>query len=137
MKRHLHFVLLVALLLTFAFDALVWASATTLTPGGRDLHVRAKREAPLTYLYMVAGTPLRAIRPLADYGEAYAREAFAPIAAELEQKPELAMELAHGRSANPRHSTLMLAHYAPVVLLVAWTLAFWRRPRAVHLVGRR
>lgn len=137
MKRHLHLVLLVALLLTFVFNALVWAAATTLTPGGRDLRVGAKREAPLTYLYMVAGTPLLAIGPLADYGDAWARDAFAPIAAELEQKPEIAMELAHRRTANPRHSTLMLAHYAPLVLLAAWVLAFWRRSRAVHLVGRR
>jgi hypothetical protein len=137
MKRYLHVFLLGALVLAFAFDALVWSAATQLPGIGRDLRAGARREAALTYLYMVAGTPLRALGPLADYGHAYASDAFRPVAAEIVQKPEVAMELAHKRSSNRRHSTLMFMHYAPLVLLVAWGLAFWRRPRAVHLVGRR
>ena len=137
MKRYLHVILLGALLLAFVFDALVWAAAAQLPEIGRDLRAGAKREAPLTYLYMVAGSPLLAVGPLADYGYAWANDALGPVAAEIVQKPEVAMELAHKPSTNGRHSTLMLMHFAPLVLLVAWGLAFWRRPRAVHLVGRR
>ena len=137
MKRYLHVFLLGALLLAFAYDALVWAAAARLPEIGRHLRAGAKREAPLSYLYMVAGTPLLAIGPLADYGHAHARDAFGPVAAEIEQKPEVAIELAHRKSNNGRHSTLMFMHYAPLVLLLAWAIAFWRRPPPVHLVGRR
>ena len=137
MKRYLHVILLGALLLAFVFDALVWAAAAQLPEIGRDLRAGAKREAPLTYLYMVAGTPLLAVGPLADYGHAYASDALRPVAAEIVQKPEVAMELAHKRSNNGRHSTLMFMHFAPLVLLVAWGIAYWRRPAAVHLGLRR
>jgi hypothetical protein len=74
---------------------------------------------------------------LRDYGDDYAREVFAPLAAEIATKPEVAMELAHGPSTGPRHSTLGLFHYAPILLFIAWIAAYALRPKAVHLVRRR
>ena len=137
MKRNLHWILLAALLLAFAFDAIVWASAAALPATGVHLYRSAKREAPLTYAYMLAGRPLRAIAPVRDYGDGYARDVFEPLANEIGTKPEVAIELAHGPSRGTRHGTLKLFHYAPILLLLAWLAAYALRPKAVHLVRRR
>lgn len=137
MRRYLHWLLLGALLLTLAFDGIVWAAAAALPRTGVHLTRSASREAPLTYFYMQAGRPLIAIGPIGDYGRAYAHRVFAPLEDEIALKPELAMELAHGKARGPRHSTLKLAHPAPPLLLVAWVVAYLMRPKTVHLGLRR
>ncbi|HET9485168.1 MAG TPA: hypothetical protein VFO79_14500 [Xanthomonadales bacterium] len=133
MRRYLHWVLLGALLLTLAFDVIVWASAAALPQTGVHLGRSARREAPLTYFYMQAGRPLIAIGPIGDYGRAYANRVFSPLQREIALKPELAMELAHGAARGPRHSTLKLVHPAPPLLLLAWVAAYLMRPKTVHL----
>ena len=137
MKRNLHWILLAALLLVFAFVAVVWSAAAALPDTGVHLYRAAKREAPLTYAYMLAGRPLRTIAALRDYGDAYANDAFARLASEIRTKPEVAIELAFGPAQGARHGTLKLAHYAPIVLFLAWVAAYLMRPKAVHLVRRR
>lgn len=137
MKRNLHWLLMGAMLLALAFDAIVWSAAAQMPGAGVPLYRSARREAPLTYFYMTAGRPLRAIAPLRDYGDAQAHAAFTTAAGEIGLKPELAMEIAHGRARSSGQATLQWMHYAPPVLLIAWLVAYLRRPRSVHLVARR
>lgn len=136
MKRHLHWLLLAAFLATLVFDAVVWAGAAALPGVGVNLHRGAKREAPLTYLYMTIGRPL-AVGALGEFGRRYAADALANVAREIELKPELAMEIAHGPAKGPRHATLRWMHFAPVVLFCAWLVAYLFRPKSVHLGLRR
>ncbi|HVF35807.1 MAG TPA: hypothetical protein VND91_10835 [Candidatus Saccharimonadia bacterium] len=137
MKRNLHWLLLVALLVALAFDAIVWSAAAQMPGSGIHLYRSARREAPLTYFYMLAGRPLRALPPLRDYGDAYAQHALSGVADEITMKPELAMEIAHGSGSAGKLATLQWMHYAPPLLFVAWLVAYLRRPKAVHLVARR
>ena len=137
MKRNLHWLLLGAMLLALAFDAIVWGAAAQMPDSGIHLYRSARREAPLTYFYMTAGRPLRALAPLRNYGDAQAHAAFAGAAREIGLKPELAMEIAHGPARSTGHATLQWMHYAPPLLLIAWLVAYLRRPRAVHLAVRR
>lgn len=137
MKRQLHWLLLGAALLCFAFEAVVWASAAQLPGTGVHLFRSAKREAPLVYAYMLAGRPMTAVAPLRDFGEGYALQVFLPLADQIQRTPELAMDLAFAKPSGPRHSTLKMFHHAPLVLLVAWLIAYAMRPKAVHMLVRR
>ena len=137
MKRNLHWLLLGALLLSFAFDAIVWSAASQMPGAGVHLHRSARREAPLTYLYMTAGRPLIGVGALRDYGDSHAHMAFSTAADEIALAPELAMEIAHGPARSTQHATLKWMHYAPVVLFFAWLVAYILRPRNVHMVGKR
>ncbi len=136
MLRYLHWILLGAFLLAFAFEGIVWAASAQMPTIGVHLLRAAKREAPLTYLYMAVGRPLLVIGPLRDYGAAYAVDTFGESASEIELRPEVAMELAHGPVRNARHATLKLMHFAPLVLFAGWLVTYLLRPRSVHLVRK-
>lgn len=132
MKGKLHLVAGIVFVLLLAYDFFLWGGLSRSATLGPMITAASKREVSLAGFYLPVGRELTGWVGR-DAAASLATRTFAPLEASLLANPAAAMDrLLTDMPMGPR-----LAYYgAPVVLLLD-LLLWWRRPRGVHLVGRR
>jgi hypothetical protein len=124
------FPLLVALVLLA--DLALWAGVHN-GPVGTLAMRSAQKEAPLALAYTHAGDALFGALGLQDWAVAFAGRRVGHAYPEVEAVPEAAMDILLRSLSWPMHA----AHAGLPVLLLAWALWYWRRPRQLQTIRKR
>jgi len=127
MRKRLHVVLGGLFVLALLYDFWVWGGLSLHPTFGKPVTDASSRELALATVYVPAGNTLM---PLAGLGAAAANHAgalFAPVLPALEANPAAAMETL----VEDMPWLARLGYYGAPLLLVAFLLAYWRRPRVV------
>lgn len=133
MRGKLHVILGVGFVLALLFDLYAWGGLSKSPTMGRVVTDAASRELALASIYVPPGKAVIEMTGLAASATAYAQAAFAPVEQRLLANPQAAMEtLVRDMPVLPR-----IAYYGVPLLLVAFLLAYWRRPRVLHSMGGR
>jgi len=131
-----HVVLLIAFLLSLFANLLLHGGLARL-PEGKVFVESARRESPLGLVYMTVGEWLLVIPGLAGVGEHMARSAYGSAFSAAQATPGAASDLIETGDFGRGHALARTVYWLTPLLFVAWSLAFWLRPRAVHLVRNR
>ena len=133
MRNRLHVIFGVLFLLALLFDFYAWGGLSKTPSMGRIVTDASTRELALAGVYVPVGKGLLEVSGLASSATGYAQQAFAGVEAHVLANPAAAMEtLVNGMPALER-----IAYYGAPLMLVAFALAFWRRPRVVRSMGAR
>lgn len=132
MRNRLHAILGVLFVLALAFDFFAWGGLSKTPALGRLVTDVTSRELALATVYVPAGATLLDLSGLGATAARYAQSAFAPIQARLLDNPAVAMETL----VADMPLSVKLPYYGAPLLLVAFALAWWRRPRTVRSFGR-
>ena len=133
MRNRLHLVLGALFVIALLFDFYAWGGLSKTPALGRIVTDASSRELALAGLYVPAGKGLVEVTGLAGSATAYAQSTFAGVEPRVLANPAAAMEILVGdMPLVPR-----TAYYGAPLLLVAFLLAYWRRPRVVRSMGRR
>jgi hypothetical protein len=133
MRRRLHAILGILFVLALAYDFYLWGGLSKTPTLGRLVTDVTSRELALATVYVPAGGTLL---DLSGQGAAAARHAqavFAPLEAHLAANPQAAMETL----VVEMPWLAKVAYHGAPLLLMAFALAWWRRPRMVHSLRRR
>lgn len=138
MKRHLHWWVSLLFLLSTAYNLIVWGGAARLDDIGPKLQLSAQRQALLAHMYMGLGSSIdAAVPPLDSWGKRRAEAALSQGFPRIKENPLVAMDLIMSSSWGPAHATLKLMYWLTPVFGVLALLLWARRPKRVHLIGRR
>lgn len=138
MRKHLHTIALVLLLLTLLFDLAVWGAVPDLKTVGPLIEESADNEAFLASMYIGAGSALDGAMPsLGAFGGAVMKDGLGEAFPAIIEAPNLAMDLIFSASYNGTHNWIKLQYWAPPVLLVLYLVLWLIRPKKVNLVGKR
>lgn len=133
MRNRLHVIAGVLFVAALLADFWIWgglSKAPTLGPLVSDV---TSRELALASVYVPAGATLLDLTGLGATAATQAGEMFAPLQPALAANPQAAMEtLVADMPLLPK-----LAYHGAPLLLVAFALLWWRRPRVVHAFGSR
>lgn len=132
MRKRLHAILGILFVLALLFDFYAWGGLSKTPALGRIVTDATSRELALATVYVPAGATLLDLSGLGTSAASFAQEAFAPLEARLLANPAAAMETL----VVEMPTWLKLPYYGAPLLLVAFALAWWRRPRVVHTFGR-
>jgi hypothetical protein len=136
-RARAHVVLLVAFLVSL-FSNLLLLGGLARLPEGKVYLESARRESPLALAYMTAGGWLLAIPGLASVGENLALSAYGAAFPAVLATPGAASDVIETGEFGDAHALARSVYWLTPLLFVAWLLAFWLRPRGVHLVrGQR
>ena len=102
-------------------------------PVGPEVLRSAQKEAPLALAYTYAGDALSGALGMRESAAAFAVRHAGAAEREIDALPEAAMDILF------RHMSLAVrtAHSGTPLLLLAWGLWLWRRPRQLRTMGRR
>lgn len=138
MRKHLHNIALVLLVLSIFFDLVLWGAVPELETAGPLIEQSAHNEAFLASMYIGAGGVLDGAMPsLGAFGSAVMKDGLSDAFPAMIEAPNLAMDLILGASNNGTHGWIKLLYWAPPVLLVLYAVLWLFRPKKVTLVGRR
>lgn len=138
MKRRLHVVALVLLVLSLLYDLVVWGALPGLPEVGDDIVASANREAPLAATYILLGAPIdSAFSPLQTFGEARLTSALSEGFPRIKADSTVAIDLIFNTTWNAAHSWLKTVYWMPPVFLILTAVLWWRRPRKITTFGRR
>lgn len=102
-------------------------------PVGAQVLRSAQKEAPLALAYTHAGEALSGALGLREWTAGFAERRAGQAYDEVEAVPEAAMDvIMRGMSW-----TMRAAHSGAPLVLLAWGLWYWRRPRQLRTLGRR
>jgi hypothetical protein len=134
MRNRLHVILGVLFVVALLFDAYAWGGLSKTPSMGRIVTDASTRELALAGVYVPLGKALLDVSGLAGPATAYAESEFAPVEAHVLANPAAAMETL----VTGMPSLVRVGYYGAPLMLAAFALAFWRRPRVVRsMVGRR
>ncbi|ANB17965.1 hypothetical protein [Dokdonella koreensis] len=126
------------LVLTLAFDLVVWGAVPSLPHVGEHIAASARREAPLAATYIFLGRPIDdAVPTLRGYGAGWLEQAWSEGFARIAEDGRVAMDLVTGSTWNAAHRWIKLAYWAPPVLLPVFLVLWARRPRQIRMMGAR
>lgn len=138
MRKHLHKIAFVLLLLAVLFDLAIWGAVPDLPEIGSHMVTSAHAEALLASTYMALGTPLdAAVGSLHGMGTNLMTAAMQPLLEQIVAEPNLAMDLTLSGSANSALGWVRTFYWAPPVLLVIFLLLWATRPKVVSLIRKR
>jgi len=136
MRSRIHVILLLALFVSAFLNLLVHGGLTRL-PEGKVFVDSAKRESPVALVYMTLGAWLVSIPGLAGTSEQLAQAVYGPAFASVKDSPSAASDMIENGDFGQAHALARANYWATPLLFVAWLIAFWLRPREVHLTQRR
>ena len=131
MKGKLHVIVGVLFVLALAYDFFLWGGLARTRQMGPLMVETTQRELALAGVYLPIGKILIEASGLQRVAAEHAQSTLAPVESRLLARPSVAMDTMVENL--PLH--VMLAYYGAPLLLVAFALAWWRRPREVH-IGR-
>lgn len=109
-----------------------WAGVHN-SPVGPQALRSAQKEAPLALAYTHAGDAVFGVLGLREATARFAERRVGVVYREIEAVPEAAMDILF-RHMSPG---LRAAHSGAPLVLLAWGLWFWRRPRQLRSLSRR
>jgi hypothetical protein len=138
MRKFAHWWVLLFLLVTFLYDAIVWGGAARLPEIGDKLQHAAQRQAILGSVYMTCGVPLLSAIPALDaWGQDHFQTAVYEGFPRIHEDPSVAFDLIFNNNWNTHHRILRAMYWMPPILIVVWLFFWLRRPKKVSLMGRR
>lgn len=138
LKRRLHLLALLLFVATLLYDLVVWGAVPALPDVGASIEQSARREAPLAATYIALGGSIDAALPaLQAFGVRRLEDAFGDGFERIRENASVTMDLLFGATWNASHRWVKTMYWAPPLLLLLTLLLWSRRPRAVHVIGRR
>ena len=133
MQGKLHVVLGLLFVLALLFDLYLWGGLSKTPTMGPIVTDATTRELSLAMAYAPTGAALLDLAGLGRGAAEFAQAQFAPIEARVVANPAAAMETL----VRDMPWLASLAYYGAPILLVAFLLAYWRRPRVLRSMQRR
>ena len=138
MRKHLHTIALILLVLALLVDLVIWGAVPDLPEVGSHLVKSANAEAILASTYMVIGVPLdAAIASFHGMGTSLMTAAMEPLQAQIIEQPALAMDLTFSAPANRSLGWVRTFYWAPPVLLLLFLIFWATKPKVVSLIRKR
>jgi len=128
MLKRLHVILGILFVLALLYDFWIWGGLSLHPTFGAPVNEATGRELALATIYVPAGNTLLPLAGLGAVAANHAGALFAPLLPALQANPAAAMDTL---VADMPWSARIAYHGAPL-LLVAFLLAYWRRPRTVR-----
>lgn len=135
--RRLHLYLLVAAVLSLLTNAIGWAGLGQDPTVGAIVRESARRESALVSTYLMLGDALQVVPGVQGMGSALAMSGYGPAFERLQAEPAAAMDVLAQGGFGPVNEILRVNTWITPVLLALWLLAYYFRPRSVHLAQRR
>ena len=132
MRNRLHLILGILFVLALGFDFYAWGGVSKTPALGPLVTDVTSRELALASVYVPAGVTLLDLAGLGVAAAHFAQSAFAPVEARALANPAAAMETL----VADMPPLLSVPYYGAPLLLVAFALAWWRRPRVVRSFSR-
>jgi hypothetical protein len=132
MRKRLHLILGILFVFALAFDFYAWGGLSKTATLGRLVVDVSSRELALASVYVPTGATLLDLTGLDAAATGYAQQAFAPIEAHVLANPPAAMDTL----VADMPWMVRLPYYGAPLLLAAFAVAWWRRPRVVRSLGR-
>jgi hypothetical protein len=133
MRGKLHVILGGLFVLSLLYDFYAWGGLAKTPAMGPVVSDAASRELALASVYLPTGRALVDMAGLSASASQHAQEAFAPVQEHLLANPPAAMETV----VNGMPPMQRAAYYGAPLLLLAFAIAYWRRPRVLHSMGSR
>lgn len=133
MKGKLHVLVGIAVVLMLAWDLYLWGGLTRAPDIGPLALEATRREVSLAAIYAPTGRAMLDVTGLTPRAAAEAAETFAPVRERLLANPPAAMETL----IEDMPSSARISYYGAPALFLLFCLLWWRRPRGVHMMGRR
>lgn len=133
MRGKLHVVVGIAMFLMLVWDLYLWGGLTRAPEIGPLALDATRRELSLASIYAPAGRAALDATGLTAGAAAEASDVFQPLRARLLANPSAAMETL----VEDMPSSARISYYGAPLLLLLFGVLWWRRPRGVHMMGRR
>lgn len=133
MRGKLHLIIGLLFVLALLYDFYAWGGLAKTPAMGPAVGAAASRELALASVYVPTGRVLIDVTGLSGSAAQHAQQAFASLEERLLANPQAAMDIVvKGMPMLPR-----AAYYGAPLLLLAFLIAYWRRPRVLHSMGSR
>jgi hypothetical protein len=136
MKSKLHLITLGLFLISFALNLIVFGALAAIPKVGEEVRQSAQRESVTMSVYIALGAFLQDLPGVGAVGAALADEGFGAAFSKIEDEPSAAMDVLMTPDYGGLHGLLRFNYSACPVLLVLWILAWYFRPRMLHLSKR-
>ena len=133
MHQRLHVILGLLFVLALGYDLFAWGGLSRTPALGHAVTEATTRELALASVYVPAGKALLAVPGLESVAVYHAEREFGGVQRRVLDNPAAAMETL----VRDMPMLVRIAYYGAPVLLLAFVLALWRRPRQVKQFGRR
>ena len=133
MRNRLHVILGVLFVLALLFDVYLWGGLSKTPSMGGIVSDASAREVSLAGIYVPIGQQLLDLTGLGRSASEFAQQAFAKVEPRLLANPAAAMEIL----VSDMPTGVRFAYHGAPLLLLAFLVAFWRRPRVVRSMGTR
>lgn len=133
MGRRLHLIAAIVFVLMLGYDLHLWGGLARHPQLGTALQKASRNDISLGSLYLQAGAPLLDMAGMGSSAAQSATDTFGPLLASIANNPAAAMDnLQREMPFGPKFS-----YYGAPLMLLATLVLWWRRPREVHMIGRR
>lgn len=133
MKGRAHVFAGILLLLALGYNLFVWGGLLLHPVMGPVAEDATRRELALAGVYAPIGRWVVQSIGLGSTAAAFAGTRFAAVESHLIENPLAAMETL----VSEMPASVSLAYYGAPILVVVFTLLWWRRPRGLHVISRR
>jgi hypothetical protein len=133
MKGRWHMLAGALFLAALLFNLFAWGGLARSSSMGPIVADAASRELSLAGVYIPFGRVAIDLLGLSGFATAYATDAFAPLQPALLRNPQAAMETL----IRDMPGGVRIAYYGAPVMLLAFVIAWWRRPRVLQTIRRR
>lgn len=133
MKQRLHLFVTALFVLSLGWNLWIWGGIARHRELGPVIDKAARNEVSLGSLYLHSGAALLDVSGLAPQAAASAEASFGPALDSVRRSPVVAME----NLQLDQPALVRASYYGAPLLLLATLLAWWFRPREVHLSRRR
>ncbi len=135
LRRYLHWFFLILAILQLLYLAFAFGGLVRMAQVGDIVRAQAKRQTFFIQNYvLLSDVMIKLIPPLASPAIDYAENAFGHIRARINEESDSAIAQATQPYANVSHQFVMSARTIFPWWILATVIAWWRRPRDVHMV---
>ncbi len=133
MKSKLHLIAGVLFVWALLYNFYLWGGLARTSTLGPLMVETTQRELALAGVYLPVGLWLVDTAGVADSAATFANARFGALETRVLANPAAAMDtLLSGMPVGVRS-----AYYGAPILLLLFAFLWWRRPRGVHVIGRR
>jgi hypothetical protein len=133
MRGKWHYVAAALFFSALIYDFFLWGGLARMPTLSRVMTDATSRELAWGGIYLPVGAKMVDLTGLKSAAAAHASGVFGPIESRLLAQPDVAMETI----TKDMPFGAKLPYYGAPLLLPVFVLMWWRRPRGVHMIGRR